>query len=372
MAHVTSDQVVQFSMEEVQSTKYRASHSLLGRVFISNRISMTELRDSVITPWLIQGRLGVVLAKHGLVEFMLPSKEAKIWVLKRTPWVINDQIIHLRPWTLAITKQTFDDLAIAPFPIQLWDVEEDCCTQQFGRKMVSAKIGKVLETSVFACQDTGSWFVKVKVLVDFTKPLRSQIMATNDDTGCFWVSLKYEYLPSFCYKCGRVSHSLRACTFDPPARKEKCGPHMATRKLGTRIYDTEESNLVFPRGANTVWIKKSYRDPKGRKDESSFAHGGEIQEPTLQSQPRQHPVPPRKVALPAPMGSQRRQSPRGFRVTRSPNLMVGRAARPTHAQNENFDRVHTITRSNERSKEGDRELQGRKERDGERQGRHSQ
>ncbi|CAL1378017.1 unnamed protein product [Linum trigynum] len=107
MAHVTSDEVVQFSMEEVQSTKYRVSHSLLGRVFTTNRISTTELREAVLTSWLKQGCLKVVLAKHGLVELMLPSEEARIWVLKRTPWVINDQILHLRPWTPEITKQIF-------------------------------------------------------------------------------------------------------------------------------------------------------------------------------------------------------------------------------------------------------------------------
>ncbi|CAL1354009.1 unnamed protein product [Linum trigynum] len=50
MAHVSADQVVQFSMEEVQMTKYRAAHSLLGRLFTVNRISTTELQESVIAP----------------------------------------------------------------------------------------------------------------------------------------------------------------------------------------------------------------------------------------------------------------------------------------------------------------------------------
>ncbi|CAL1384010.1 unnamed protein product [Linum trigynum] len=245
MAHFSNDQVVQFSMEEVQSTRYRAAHSLLGRVFTENRISTTELRESVIAPWLIQGRIRVVQAKHGLIEFMLPNEEARNWILKRSPWVINDRIIHLRAWTPIITKQIYDDLAIAPFRIQLWDVREDCCTQQFGRKMVQTTIGRVLESGVFTCQDSGSWFVKVKALVDFSRPLRSQILASNDDTGRFCVSLKYEHLPSFCFHCGRVGHSSRSCTFDPPARMENYGPHMITKKLGTRIYDADDQVQPF-------------------------------------------------------------------------------------------------------------------------------
>ncbi|CAL1390023.1 unnamed protein product [Linum trigynum] len=77
MDHISNDQVVQFSMEEVQCSRYRAAHSLLGRVFTENRISTTELRESMIAPWLIQGRIRVVQAKHGLLEFMLPNEEAK-------------------------------------------------------------------------------------------------------------------------------------------------------------------------------------------------------------------------------------------------------------------------------------------------------
>ncbi|CAL1403133.1 unnamed protein product [Linum trigynum] len=325
MAHFSNDQVVQFSMEEVQSTRYRAAHSLLGRVFTENRISTTELRESVIAPWLIQGRIRVVQAKHGLIEFMLPNEEARNWILKRSPWAINDRIIHLRAWTPIITKQIYDDLAIAPFRIQLWDVREDCCTQQFGRKMVQTTIGKVLESGVFTCQDSGSWFVKVKALIDFSRPLRSQILASNDDTGRFCVSLKYEHLPSFCFHCGRVGHSSRSCTFDPPARMENYGPHMITKKLGTRIYDADDQVQPFARGGKSVWVNRDYRQQGPEKLGAGMQREQGGRYPTqLTRQPKQMAAEESSVQT----AGQRRLSPRGCKVSRSPVRRLGRVRTP--------------------------------------------
>ncbi|CAL1355925.1 unnamed protein product [Linum trigynum] len=129
MARVSSDQVVQFSMEAVQSSKYHTKHSLLGCLFTNKRITTMEVRDVVITHWQVKGKLKVVLTKHGLFEFTLPSEETKTWVLKRTPWVVNDIILHLRSWTTNISKKLYDDLAMVPLRVQMWDVKEDCCTQ---------------------------------------------------------------------------------------------------------------------------------------------------------------------------------------------------------------------------------------------------
>ncbi|CAI0455748.1 unnamed protein product, partial [Linum tenue] len=191
MVRITEDQVVQFSLEEVQSAKFRASRSLLGRLFTDSFVTPAELREALITAWQIKGQLRVSIAKHGLFEIVLPSTEARVWVLKQTPWVVLDAILHLRTWSSTITLSTFEDLATAPFRVQLWNVREDCCTKQFGQKMAQATIGQVLESGVFASNETNEQFVKVRAVIDFTKPLRSQIMAASEELDTFWVNLKY-------------------------------------------------------------------------------------------------------------------------------------------------------------------------------------
>ncbi|CAL1395732.1 unnamed protein product [Linum trigynum] len=239
MVHMSEDQVIQFSLDEVQSTKLRASRTVLGRLFTTDQISTLELRDALVDAWQIKGRVRVSTTSHGLFEIMLPNLEAKSWALKLSPWIINDKLLILRAWVPSIPRKIFEEIAVAPFRIQLWGVKEDCCTKLFGRKMVATAIGQVLDLDVFACTDTGERFIKVRALIDFAKPLRSQLMAASDEVDNFWVTLKYEFLPSFCYHCGRVGHARSECLFESPKGRERFGPHMSTKKMGRRIYDEE-------------------------------------------------------------------------------------------------------------------------------------
>ncbi|CAL1378533.1 unnamed protein product [Linum trigynum] len=232
MAHITRDQVVEFSLVEVQSDRACAAKMLIGRVFSEERLTVVELRSAINNPWQGHGRIKVREVSYGLYEFTLPSKAAKNWVLQRTPWVLKDKILHLRTWVPNITSRIFEEMVVAPFRVQMWEVPEDCCTQQFGHKMASSTLGRVLEAGVFTCNDNVNTFIKVKALIDFSKPLRSQTMATNEETGEFWIRFKYEHLPSFCYNCGRVGHFRQDCSFDPSTMKERFGPHMTTKKMG--------------------------------------------------------------------------------------------------------------------------------------------
>ncbi|CAL1395836.1 unnamed protein product [Linum trigynum] len=262
MARIVEDQIVEFSLDEVQSVKFRTSRTLLGRVFSENKFTPSELREGLIEAWRVQGNLRVSATKYGLFEIVLPSEETSVWILKRSPWIVKDRILHLRSWTAAITRPVFDDLATAPFRVQIWNVKEDCCTKQFGRKIAAGTIGQVLEADVFASRETEECFVKVHALINFTKPLRSQLMAVSQELGKFWVNFKYEFLPTFCYLCGRVGHSKPDCVFDPPSGQERFGPHMSTRKLGRKIYMDEEELPKPHHTSKSVWVNRNVQVQK--------------------------------------------------------------------------------------------------------------
>ncbi|CAL1396885.1 unnamed protein product [Linum trigynum] len=168
MARVAEDQVVEFSLDEVQSVKFRTSKTLLGRLFSETTFTTGELREGFLEAWRVQGNLRVLATKFGLFEISLPSDEMRVWLLKRSPWIVKDMILKIRSWTPSITRPIFDYLAIAPLRVQLWNVKEDCCTKQFGQKVATGIIGQVLEADVFSSKDTDERFVKVHALIDFT------------------------------------------------------------------------------------------------------------------------------------------------------------------------------------------------------------
>ena len=58
-------------------------------------------------------------------------------------------------------------------------------------------IGEVCPADLFAME--GRDFMRVRVIIDISKPLsRGQKITLDDDSVC-WVSFKYERLPNFCY-----------------------------------------------------------------------------------------------------------------------------------------------------------------------------
>ncbi|CAL1407965.1 unnamed protein product [Linum trigynum] len=337
MAHIAEEQELEFSLEEVQSMRFRASRTLLGRLFTSDQITTLELRDGLLDSWQLCGQLKVSNAKHGLFEIVLPNEEAKKWALARTPWIIKDKLLTLRSWSPTITKQHFEEMAVAPFRIQIWGVQEDCRTKLFGQKLIASTVGQVLDSNLFASKETGEHFIKVRAMVDFSKPLRSQLMAVSEETDGFWVSLKYEFLPSFCFHCGRVVHARRDYVFDPPRGKERFGPHMTTKKLGHQIYDDDGHSMAMGGPRSSVWINRQTRGADAanwRKKTNDNGEKGRFQTVVPTKWQQEAPFAAgRGLEIRSDNGMQvereqessplRRHSPRGFVINRTPKLKLG-------------------------------------------------
>jgi hypothetical protein len=75
---------------------------------------------------------------------------------------------------------------------------------------IGASLGKVKEVEV-ANDDVG-WgrYLRLKVVIDLFQPLDWGRSLTLEGKS-YWVQLKYEKLPAFCFKCGRVLHATLGC-----------------------------------------------------------------------------------------------------------------------------------------------------------------
>ena len=54
-------------------------------------------------------------------------------------------------------------------------------------------------------------FMRVRVVVDITKPLCRDRRVMWDQSSEGWISFKYERLPNICYRCGQLSHDDKDC-----------------------------------------------------------------------------------------------------------------------------------------------------------------
>ncbi|CAL1377100.1 unnamed protein product [Linum trigynum] len=155
-------------------------------------------------------------------------------------------------------------------------------------------------------------------------------MAVSEDLDGFWVRLKYEFLPTFCYHCGHVGHSRRDYSFDPPIGTEKFDPHMSMKKLGRKIYDDVDGSTSFRGNRGSVWINRHVRQQGDGVGVPNKGRGPVIQlgeterknkglaRPPVQAQNHEGENPTHTSPKPIPKPKNTLSSPRGFPVCKSP------------------------------------------------------
>lgn len=59
----------------------------------------------------------------------------------------------------------------------------------------------------------GDWreYLRVRVTIDIEMPLKRKMKIKKKGEDWFWVTFKYEHIPSFCFICGIIGHSERFC-----------------------------------------------------------------------------------------------------------------------------------------------------------------
>ena len=76
---------------------------------------------------------------------------------------------------------------------------------------IGGRLGKVEEVEKRQKLDAQSFFMRVKVAVPTSKPLRRGGFIGGSDGKRSWVTYKYERLPLFCHFCGLLGHDLKHC-----------------------------------------------------------------------------------------------------------------------------------------------------------------
>ena len=84
--------------------------------------------------------------------------------------------------------------------------------------MVGNIIGTIIRVADPDDDGEGSEFLRVRVVMNITKPLPRCCKLRSEGKHIGWAILKFERLPNFCYWCGRVDHVEKDCE-----NRKKCG-----------------------------------------------------------------------------------------------------------------------------------------------------
>ena len=114
--------------------------------------------------------LQIVEVGSNLFQFKFKSGFELDRVLKGGPWTFDNQALMLRRWQLGMTAANvkFDSIALW---IQIWDAPFDMISPIVVAE-IGNRLGEVVEVEKRRTQDTQNFFMRVKVELPTSKPIR--------------------------------------------------------------------------------------------------------------------------------------------------------------------------------------------------------
>ncbi|KAL4339149.1 hypothetical protein GQ457_08G031690 [Hibiscus cannabinus] len=143
----------------------------------------------------------------------LASEEVRSDILKRGPWVFNDDWFSILPLNplFSIDEYFFTTMVIW---VRILRVPIGLMSESLGRSL-GACIGSVVGTDTRIIDGNMGEFMRVRVNIDVSKPLRRCVTLGGCGTKPRLCPLQYEKLPNFCHGCGLLGHLVIDCPRQP-------------------------------------------------------------------------------------------------------------------------------------------------------------
>uniref|UniRef100_A0ACD5ZFZ3 Uncharacterized protein n=1 Tax=Avena sativa TaxID=4498 RepID=A0ACD5ZFZ3_AVESA len=127
------------------------------------------------------------------------------------PWMFNKSLLVVEEFDprRSLGEYEFNSIPIwiRIFNLPLGMMNRDTCEE------IGNEVGKYMEADVEENGTAMGRYLRVKVRINITKPLRRGIkLDVGEGRTDMWCRFEYEFLPDFCYRCGMLDHIDRECT----------------------------------------------------------------------------------------------------------------------------------------------------------------
>lgn len=157
----------------------------------------------------------------------------KARVMEGHLWTFNGHLVSLANFD-GFTPPTQMDFDKVAFWVRIFNLPLACMSQEVGMQ-IGSSVGKVEEVDV--AEDGVGWgeFLRVKILLDLSRPLSCGRMIDLKGKS-MWVVFQYEKIPKYCFRSGIIKHGLKGCG----------------RNAGRRLHVAEEEESQF-----VPWLRAS-------------------------------------------------------------------------------------------------------------------
>lgn len=219
----TEDEAIQGN--EQLFNGFDANLCVVARFISDGRVDFPAMQQTLAAFW--KPGMGVYIkeleANHFLFQFYHEVDVKR--VMDGCPWSFNRRAL-----VMSRLKEDKNPRCVELNSMDLWvqvyDLKAGFMTERI-LKEVGNYIGQFVASG--PGNFVGVWrdYLRVRVAIDVTKPLKRRMKIRKTGDEWFWISFKYENLPTFCFICGILGHSEKFCS---------------------RLFVTREQEIVKPYG----------------------------------------------------------------------------------------------------------------------------
>lgn len=141
-------------------------------------------------------------------------------ILDQAPWSYmgHHMVLQVLPPHIQISELQFHSCS---FWIQAYGLPPQNFSAKNAKTIIGDSIGdfiKVDEHSLLSTQ-----YLRFRTTIDIQDPLPLGFFSPREGLPPIWINFKYERLPNFCYRCGRLDHEQDDCLYDD---MEGYGPNL--------------------------------------------------------------------------------------------------------------------------------------------------
>ncbi|KAE8660670.1 hypothetical protein F3Y22_tig00116951pilonHSYRG00632 [Hibiscus syriacus] len=217
------------------------------------------------------------ILKENMFLFKFKTISDKLAIMKRTPWSFEGMLLAIAHFDPKLSLEEFDFRLLAVW-VRICELPLGFMKIETAEK-IGNRIGKIIATDTRPGDGRMGDFLRVRVEIDSSKPLRRcvkmGVCANGDSRKCL---LKYERLPSFCHKCGIIGHVLTECPgfsdqlqqflqfgewlrVSPIKRPDESN---SSRKVGIVYAEGDLNRRTVTSSANSPSPDRGTRTPRGR------------------------------------------------------------------------------------------------------------
>ncbi|KAL5850007.1 hypothetical protein ACOSQ4_008020 [Xanthoceras sorbifolium] len=206
----------------------KLSLCLVGKLLTSKITNRDAFRSLIARIWRTSGTLEVETVRENVYAFHFQNNSDRKRVLMGGPWNFDNALLVLE---IPSGYGDFSEMSFqwSDFWIQIHNAPLICMTKNIGL-MLGERIGKVKDIDVGASGDCFGKFLRVKVSIDVTKPLKRVLRVKLDGSKAEkMLLLKYERMPEYCFCCGLIGHPFRECPGESKDHEPVCNRDFAFR-----------------------------------------------------------------------------------------------------------------------------------------------